>query len=76
MQILQKNEDLKDLGTRLRFYRKWRGYSQGQLSEKSGIHINHISKIETGKSNPSFLTLIALAKGLNTTIKKLVLCVD
>lgn len=46
------------------------GLTQQQLSAKTGIDQAILSRIETGKANPSVLTLQKLAKGLG---KKLVI---
>ena len=35
------------------------GFTQAQLSEKSGIHINNIQKWMSGRGLPSYLNLIA-----------------
>ena len=46
------------------------GLTQQQLSEKIGINQAVLSRIETGKANPSIGTLQKLAKGLG---KKLII---
>ena len=48
----------------------WAGLTQQQLSEKIGINQAVLSRIETGKANPSIVTLQKLAKGLG---KKLII---
>lgn len=44
--------------------RKKTGYTQKQLSEKTGIAQGDISKIEKGEANPSLRTLKRLASGM------------
>lgn len=46
------------------------GLTQNQLSSKTGIDQAILSRIETGKANPSLRTLHKLAKGLG---KKLII---
>ena len=46
------------------------GLTQHQLSDKTGIDQAILSRIETGKANPSIKTLQKLAKGMG---KKLVI---
>ena len=45
--------------------RKTSGFTQKQLSEKTGIAQGDISKIEKGNANPSLKTLKRLATGMN-----------
>ena len=44
------------------------GLSQQELSRKSGITQSDISKMESGKANPSIRTLRKLANALNKTL--------
>jgi transcriptional regulator with XRE-family HTH domain len=55
---------LKRLGSRVRELRRERGLSQETLAGDAGIHNNHLSALERGEANPSFLVLISLAKVL------------
>ena len=48
--------------------RKKSGYTQKQLSEKTGIAQGDISKIEKGEANPSLKTLKRLASGMGMRI--------
>ena len=48
--------------------RKKSGYTQRQLSEKTGIAQGDISKIEKGEANPSLKTLKRLASGMDTKL--------
>ena len=52
---------------RLRSARETRGQNQQELAEKSSIHPNMISDLESGRRNPSVDTLRALADGLDVT---------
>jgi len=45
--------------------RKRAGFTQKQLSEKTGIAQGDISKIERGEANPSLRTLKRLATGMD-----------
>jgi transcriptional regulator with XRE-family HTH domain len=59
------------LGQRVREFRKAKGLSQDQLSEKVGIDSKHLSRIELGKSFPYMETLEAIAAALEVEIKDL-----
>jgi transcriptional regulator with XRE-family HTH domain len=59
------------LGMRVREIRKTRGLSQERLAEKVGVDPKQISRIEGGKSAPSFETLEAIAIHLQVEMKDL-----
>ena len=58
------------IGEKIRTYREFRGLSQVQLSELSGINVGTIRKYELGIRNPKpdQLEKIASALGLNVSI--------
>lgn len=51
-------------GKRLLNIRKMKSYSQDQLSSASGVSVPTLVKIESGRGNPSFETIVALAVAL------------
>jgi transcriptional regulator with XRE-family HTH domain len=57
-----------DVGGRIRSLRKRKGLSLLSLSERSGLSINAISRIERGESSPTVSSLRCLADGLNVSI--------
>ena len=58
------------VGKKIRAYREFRGYSQIQLAELSGINVGTIRKYELGIRNPKLdqLEKIATALGLNVSV--------
>jgi transcriptional regulator with XRE-family HTH domain len=52
------------LATELILLRRRRGFTQRQLSTKSGVQQAEISRIEGGRANPTVSTLSALANAL------------
>ena len=50
----------QNFGRHLKSLRKNCGFTQEQLSEKIGINQRQLTRIETGKSFPSFETLDAI----------------
>ena len=58
------------IGKKIRAYREFRGYSQIQLAELSGINVGTIRKYELGIRNPKpdQLEKIATALGLNVSV--------
>jgi transcriptional regulator with XRE-family HTH domain len=63
---------LKRLGARIRELRRKRELSQEALAFDAGIHTNHLSAIERGEANPSFLVLLSVARVLQVSVADLV----
>jgi transcriptional regulator with XRE-family HTH domain len=51
-------------GHRLRELRERAGLTQGQLAERAGMHRQGVAKLELGEREPSWSTLLALARAL------------
>jgi transcriptional regulator with XRE-family HTH domain len=51
--------------------RKEKGYSIRQLAAASGLEYSQIQRIEKGKVNFAFTTLVALAQGLDIDLSQL-----
>jgi molybdate-binding protein/transcriptional regulator with XRE-family HTH domain len=58
-------------GTRLRFSRQARGFSQQQLAGMAGISRQAVSAVESGQSDPSLRVALALAQALGMTVEEL-----
>jgi transcriptional regulator with XRE-family HTH domain len=54
------------LGAAIRAEREHQGLSRVALSEASGIHRGTIARIERGRCNPRFDTLMKLGRGLGS----------
>ena len=65
-------ELLKQLGGKIRTIREERGLSQEELGFRSDLHRTYISEIELGQKNPTYLTLIKIAKALSMSIFDLI----
>ncbi len=63
----------KHLGERLQRFRREAGLSQEELAKKSGVGRVTIVRIESGDQSPRYETLVALSKGLNVPIARLLL---
>lgn len=59
------------LGERIATLRKKRGWTQGILAEKVGVHSNHITRWETNRMRPSITTLRRIAEALGVTLDEL-----
>lgn len=59
------------LGAAIRSLRGEREAKQLDIAEDAGITVSHLSKIETGKVNPTWGTVEAIAAALGVTIADL-----
>ena len=65
-------QELNKLGQIIRDKREALGLSQIEVAEKAGLDRNYIGMVERGERNPSYLSLIKIAKGLNMTVDQLI----
>ena len=56
---------------RVRAERHDRKLTQEQVADRSGLHLTYIAGIESGRRNPTLLSIIAIAAGLGVTPKDL-----
>ncbi len=63
--------NLKPLGNSIKLRRLSLGLSQEALADKCGFDRTYISMLERGLRNPSFLNLLRIAKGLETSVATL-----
>ncbi len=66
------NNELKILGQTIRSKRENRGLTQLEVAERSNMDRNYIGMLERGERNPSYLSLLKIAKGLNMTVSQLI----
>ena len=59
------------LGNRIRTHRQAKGWTQVEMAVHLGISRNHLSDLERGKREIGLLMLQVIAKGLDTTMDKL-----
>ncbi|MEO7032886.1 MAG: helix-turn-helix transcriptional regulator [Polyangiaceae bacterium] len=62
---------LRRLGKRLRSLREAAGLTQVQVAEKAALDDKHYQTMESGLSNVTFATLVAVAKALGVTLAEL-----
>lgn len=55
----------KNLGERIKYFRKKQGLSQTQLAEIVNIEMKSLSRIESGHNYPQCENLVAIARALN-----------
>ena len=59
------------LGKRIRELREAKGWTQVEMAAYLGINRGHLSDLESGKREVGLLMLQTIAKGLETTMEKL-----
>ena len=66
-------ERYKIIGLKIAYYRKMRGYTQGQLAGKIGISTTYLGQIERGNNGKSYSleTLLSIAVGLDIDVNLL-----
>jgi transcriptional regulator with XRE-family HTH domain len=66
-----KTQIQKRLGRAIKEVRASKSLTQEELAYRSGLHPTYISDIERGARNPSFLALVRLADGLESTLAEI-----
>ena len=65
-------DELSPLARNLRALRSERGWSQGELAERIGVHLTHVSRVETGKYTPGLEFVVEAARAFGITVDQLV----
>jgi transcriptional regulator with XRE-family HTH domain len=72
MQRATRETNLDKFAERLKESRKSKGLSQGELAEKAGFHLQHISRYERGITLPSADALKKLSAALEVSTEYLI----
>lgn len=67
-----KDQILIELGGRIRAIRLEKNLTQAELAQRCACNRNYISMLERGERNPSYKSLMMIAKGLGVKLEKLV----
>ncbi len=62
---------VKQLGMRLAYLRKKKGWSQEELAFRSTVNKNYLSDLENGRRNPSLRIIEQIAVALEITLADL-----
>lgn len=54
----------KQLGMRITYLRKQKGWTQEELAFQANIHKNYLCDLENGKRNPTLMILLSIADAL------------
>ena len=69
--IYEDKSASQKFGQVIKALRKKRQFTQEDLSEKSDIGVQYISRIETGTANPTLKVISAIAVALNAALPEL-----
>jgi len=69
---MNESELLKSLGVKIRNLREERKISQQNLAAMCNFEKSNMARIESGRTNPTFLTLHKISVALNASITILV----
>ena len=69
---MNESELLKSLGIRIRILREERKISQQNLAAMCNFEKSNMARIESGRTNPTFLTLCKISSALNVSMSLLV----
>lgn len=67
-----EKQELVQLGQIIRAKRECQNLTQVDLASKCSVDRNYIGMVERGERNPSYLSLIKIAKGLNIPVYQLI----
>ena len=60
--------NLADIGSRVKSFREKRNLSMRELASRAGVAVSFISKLETGKTSPTIMTLQKILEALGITV--------
>lgn len=69
---MSDTHDLLQLGRRLRALRESRGLTLAALADRAGFGAAYLSEVERGRKNLPFLSLVVLARALETSPQQVV----
>lgn len=69
---MEQEELLKQLGKRVKAFRKKKGLSQQALAHLLGKDQQSIQRLEAGNVNPSYIYLLSICSGLEISLTELV----
>lgn len=70
-EFIERQEDLKIFGLRIRELRKKSKLTQSELAEKFGLSTNFIGMVERGKRNTSVDKIFKLSRAFNLSLAEI-----
>lgn len=69
---MDEEAELEALGGRIRTLRHRAKLTQEEVANSAGLHLTFINRIENGRRNPTYISLLKIAGALGVTVKRLV----
>ncbi len=69
---MNKSAELKELGKRIRAVRMTKSMTQAQFASACGLDRNYIGMLERGERNPTYITLLSIARKLGLPFSRLI----
>lgn len=70
-EVLEIMDITREIGLRIRYYRKEKHMTQEKLAEICNLHPTYIGQIERGEKNATIESIYRVATGLNIPLSKL-----
>lgn len=68
---MDREQELKKLGNRIKELRKSKGMTQLDLAAAINKDYTSITRLEAGRTNPTYITLLKVAEGLDVKVSEL-----
>lgn len=68
---MDREKELKELGKRIKEIRKSKGLTQLDLAVRVNKDYTSVGRLETGRTNPTYTTLLKVAEGLEVSLSEL-----
>lgn len=69
---MNRNDELRKLGNRIKEVRNQQNLTQIELASICKLNRNYIGMLERGERNPTYITLLGIAKHLGMSISQLI----
>lgn len=67
MSLPEEEQNVEEIGGRIKKFRKQKNLSQDEFAKKIGVHKNRVCAVETGKAKPSKNLLNKIVRTFNTS---------
>lgn len=69
---MDRKVELCKLGERIKDVRNQRHLTQNELALRCGLNRNYVGMLERGERNPTYITLVGIAKHLGICLSQLI----
>lgn len=69
---MDRKVELRKLGQRIKDVRSQQHLTQSELALRCGLNRNYVGMLERGERNPTFITLVGIARHLGIRVSQLI----